>query len=62
MASWDGTRKIPELLVEDPELAPYWEKMTIQERSILKGEEPYVGIAPKKAKEIAAAWRKRLGL
>ena len=50
-----------ELIASDEELAPYWERLTEEQRSVLGEPERYVGIAAERAEAICAEWRERLG-
>lgn len=46
----------------DPELKPYFKKMTTQQRKIILDSTLYTGIADRKAIAIAEHWKRRLGL
>ncbi len=44
------------------ELTPYFERMTYNQRRIIKNPALYAGVAAKKASAIATRWRQKLGL
>ncbi|MBI1957113.1 MAG: adenylosuccinate lyase [Candidatus Niyogibacteria bacterium] len=56
-----------EIAEADPELKPYWEKMTARQEGLLfslpsLSPSLYTGIAAGKARKIAAEWKEKLGL
>ncbi|MDE2079349.1 MAG: adenylosuccinate lyase [Patescibacteria group bacterium] len=57
-----GGETLEDVALADAELAPYLEKMTDAQKNILKNPASYTGVAAKKAKKIAAEWKKNLSL
>lgn len=51
-------RTLQILAQNDPELKPYWEKMTDFQKEVIIGPTKYRGIAPEKAVKIAQKWNK----
>ncbi|HEY4474162.1 MAG TPA: lyase family protein [Candidatus Paceibacterota bacterium] len=61
LAQKDG-KTLEEIVLADSEMKPYLEKMTSEQKNILKNPSAYTGIAGEKAKAIAKNWEKRLKL
>lgn len=55
-------RSLIKVAKEDPNLELYFDKMTGRQREILDDPSRYVGIAAKKAVDVAATWKEKLGL
>lgn len=53
-------RLFTELLVQDPDLAPYLERFTPEQRALLDDPTRYTGIAAARTEEICAEWEQRL--
>ncbi len=57
----EATRKpLPEIVFEDTNLAPYLQKFTEKQLSVIKDPEQYAGIASRKAIKVANYWETRL--
>jgi adenylosuccinate lyase len=46
----------------DPDIAPYWDRMNAQQRAVLTGKSPYLGLAAERTRAITTRWRKELGI
>jgi adenylosuccinate lyase len=55
-------RPLEDVVVNDPEMLVYLEKMTPNQRQILSNPSMYTGIAAKKARTIANTWKYKLSL
>jgi adenylosuccinate lyase len=54
-------KPLVDIIVGDAETSAYWQKFTAEEKKIIScPEEHYTGLAERKAKSIAAIWRKKL--
>lgn len=53
-------KTLRELLVEQVDLFPYWNKLTSNQREVLENPAKYIGQAAQKAEMICANWEKRL--
>ena len=51
-----------EAVAKADDLAPYLSKMTLRQKKILSGETSYTGVAEKRARSIAAYWKRRFGV
>ena len=55
------TKPLAQVIIDNNEAAQYWEKFTVAERQIIsEPEKHYTGLAARKARSVAAAWRKNL--
>ncbi|MDD5551605.1 MAG: lyase family protein [Candidatus Pacebacteria bacterium] len=54
-------RPLQEVFADDTEMKVYLEKMTPYQRQILSDPSLYIGIAAKKARDVAEHWKQRLG-
>ena len=55
-------RSFLELLEAEPELAPYLQGFTPEQRALLADPRRYVGIAARRTEDLCAEWEQRLGL
>ena len=60
LAAQKEGKSLEDVAFADSEMKPYVEKMTDMQKTILKNPSSYTGISAKKAKKIAADWKKRL--
>ena len=62
LASEQTGEPLVELVPQDEELRPYWERLTEEQRAVLSDPERYVGIAAEKTERLCREWQERLGL
>jgi adenylosuccinate lyase len=53
-------RPLQDVAVSDPELRPYYDRMTDDQRRVLSDPAQYTGIAAQKARSVAERWRERI--
>jgi len=56
------SRSLEEVVIGDPEMRNYLEKMTPPQRRIISNPSLYTGIAARKAKAVSERWKQKLGL